>query len=147
MKADLQIRPISIVLATVFLSAFGVLWYGLLFSDIQEDGHRFTSEEYASFNPLWYIGGIVISFFIAWGLGMIIKLQGKAGIKAGVIGGLKAVVGFGVPLVSYPLVFSPLHDFALYAVGASQIIIAWAIAGGIIGGMIKKNNRIHKSTE
>lgn len=138
MKTDLQTRPMSIVLVTVFLSAFGMLWYGVLFSDIQEDGHRFTTEEYASFNPLWYLGGVVISFFIAWGLGVIIKLQGKAGVKAGLIGGLKAVVGFGVPLVSYPLVFSPLHDFALYAVGATQIIIAWTIGGGIIGGMAKK---------
>ncbi len=138
MENELRIKPLSIILATLFLSLFGALWYGLLFGDIQTEAHRYTQEEYASNNPLWNIGGVLISLFISWGLGMMIRLGGVPGVKGGIKASIRAAVGFGIPLVSYPLVFSPLHDFTLYAVGFSQIVIAWIVAGMIIGGMTKK---------
>ncbi|MEO9484161.1 MAG: DUF1761 family protein [Ekhidna sp.] len=134
----LSIRPSSIILASIFLSTFGGIWYGLLFRDVQISAHRYTAEEYANDNPIWYIGGVLISLLIAWGISLIIRLKGEPGIRAGISASLKAVIGFGLPLVSYPLVFSPLHDLQLYAVGLSQIIIGWTVAGAIVGGMIKK---------
>ena len=139
MENKLRIKPLAIILATLFLSLFGALWYGVLFGDVQTEAHRYTAEDYANNNPIWYAGGILISLFIAWGLGMLIQLSGVPGIKAGIKASLRAAIGFGIPLVSYPLVFSPLHDLTLYAVGFSQIVIAWTIAGMIIGGMTKES--------
>ncbi len=67
MKKDLHIRPFSIILAAVFLSLFGSIWYGVLFRNVQMESHGYTPEDYASSHPAWYVGGIVISLFIAWG--------------------------------------------------------------------------------
>ncbi len=139
MKKNLHISSLSIVLAALFLSLFGALWYGVLFNDVQNEAHRYTSEDYANNHPAWYIGGVIISLFISWGLGMMIRLGGVSGIRGGIIASIRAIIGFGAPLVSYPLVFSPLHDIVLYAVGLSQIVIAWTIAGMIIGGMTKES--------
>ncbi len=139
MKKNLQISPLSIILAALFLSIFGGIWYGTLFHDVQVEAHRYTPEEYANSHPAWYAGGVVISLFIAWGLSMMVRLGGVSGIRGGIKASTKAAIGFGIPLVSYPLVFSPLHDFTLYAVGFSQIMIAWTIAGAIIGGMTKES--------
>ena len=136
-QKKIKISKISIVLATLFLSVFGAIWYGILFADVQVQSHRFTSQDYENNSPLWNLGGLIISFFIACGLSLIIRLQGKKGVKAGIVGALQGVLGFGIPLVSYPYVFSPLHDFALYMVGLWQIVIAWTIAGAIIGAMMK----------
>ncbi len=138
MKENLQISTLSIILAALFLSIFGGIWYGALFSDIQMEAHRYTPQDYENSHPIWYAGGIVISLFIAWGLGTMVRLGGVQGIRGGIKASARAAIGFGIPLVSYPLVFSPLHDFTLYAVGFSQIMIAWTIAGAIIGGMTKE---------
>ncbi len=137
MKSHIQIKPLSIVIAAAFLSVFGAVWYGVLFNDIQQESHRFTAEEYAASHPAWYMGGVVISLFIAWGLALLIRLGGIAGIRAGVKASVRAAIGFGLPLVTYPLVFSPLHDFKLYAVGFFQIVIAWIVAGAILGAMAR----------
>ncbi|MEP5611624.1 MAG: DUF1761 family protein [Cyclobacteriaceae bacterium] len=136
----LTVRPISILFATLFLGAFGTVWYGVLFTGIQVESHRYTAEEYASSHPAWYMGGFLISLLIAWGLGLLVRLGGVPGWKGGVAAGLRAAVGFGIPLVSFPLVFSPLHELPLYAVGFFQIVIAWTIAGAILGSMSKQSN-------
>ena len=138
MKKDLHIRPLSIIVAAVFLSLFGSIWYGILFRNVQMESHGYTTEDYASSHPAWYIGGVVISLFIAWGLGLMIRLGRVSGIKGGIKASTQAAIGFGIPLVSYPLVFSPFHDFTLYAVGFSHIVIAWIGAGAIIGVMAKE---------
>ncbi len=135
MRSNLSVKPLATILAAIFLAAFGGLWYGALFHDVQVESHRFTAEEYAASHPAWYAGGAVISLFIAWGLGLLYRLGGVPGVKGGILASTRAAVGFGLPLVSYPLVFSPLHDLTLYAVGFSQIVIAWTVAGAIIGGM------------
>lgn len=137
-KKKIKISKSSIILATLFLGIFGGIWYGVLFADVQVRAHRFTSQDYANNSPLWNLGGIIISLLISCGLALIIQLQGKKGIKAGVMGALKGTLGFGIPLVSYPYVFSPLHDFELYMVGLWQIVIAWTVAGAIIGAMTKE---------
>ncbi len=139
MKKNLQISPLSIILAALFLSLFGGIWYGVLFHDVQVEAHRYTQEDYDSSHPAWYVGGVVISLFIAWGLAMMVRLGNVSGIRGGIKASTRAAVGFGIPLVSYPLVFSPLHDITLYIVGFSQIVIAWTIAGAIIGGMTKES--------
>ncbi len=139
MMTPLQIRPLSIILAALFLSVFGGIWYGVLFHNVQMESHGYTVEDYANSHPAWYIGGVVISLFIAWGIGLMIRLGGISGIIGGVKASAQAAIGFGIPLVSYPLVFSPFHDFTLYAVGFSQIVIAWTVAGAIIGGMTKRS--------
>ena len=101
------------------------------------ESHGYTLEDYANSHPAWYAGGVVISLFIAWGLGLMVRLGGVSGIRGGIRASTRAAIGFGIPLVSYPLVFSPFHDFTLYVVGFSQIVIAWTLAGAIIGGMTK----------
>ncbi|WP_299272613.1 DUF1761 domain-containing protein [uncultured Psychroserpens sp.] len=145
MKKKIKIRPISIILSALFLSMFGGIWYGWWFSDVQVEAHRYTPEDYANNSPLWYLGGILISLFISWGLGLMVRLQGLPGFKGGIKASIKAAIGFGIPLVSYPYVFSPLHDFTLYMVGLFQIVIAWIIAGAIIGSMAIDESTPHES--
>ncbi len=135
MKQTLHVKTSAILVAALFLSTFGAVWYGVIFTDLQMEAHRYTAAEYAASHPAWYAGGVVIALFIAWGLATVFRLGGEPGVKGGVRAGLRAVVGFGLPLITYPLVYSPLHELKLYAVGASQIIIAWIIAGAIIGAM------------
>ena len=135
MDSTVQVKPLSIFIATFFLSVFGSIWYGVLFIDVQIDAHRYTAEEYANSHPAWYIGGAVIAGFISWGIGQLYRLAGKYGIKAGILASTRAILGFGLPLITYPLVFSPIHELVLYIVGLSQIVIAWTIAGVIIGFM------------
>jgi len=134
----IQISTLSIVLASVFLSVFGGIWYGVLFRELQQEAHRYTAEDYQNSSPLWYLGGVIISLLISWGIGQIVKLEGSLGFIAGIKSAMKAILGFGLPLVSYPLVFSPLHDWELYAVGISQIVVAWSIVGAILGAMAKE---------
>lgn len=141
MKDSIKTSSLSIILAALFLSVFGAIWYAVLFNDINVKAHRYTSEDYMNSSPLWYIGGVLISLLIAWGIGYIIRLRGATGAKAGAKAAFTAILGFGLPLVSYPLVFSPLHDVKLYAVGVSQIVIAWLVTGAIIGAMAKKIDR------
>ncbi len=77
----------------------------------------------------------------------MVRLGGISGIRGGIIASTRAAIGFGIPLVSYPLVFSPLYDITLYAVGFSQIVIAWTIAGAIIGGMTKESESQNQLAE
>ncbi len=138
MNDRLHVKPLAMILATLFLSAFGGIWYGAIFGDLQMEAHRYTEADYVDNNPLWYIGGVVISLFIAWGITMLVRLGGTPGVMGGIRASVRAVIGFGLPLITYPLVFSPLHDFKLYAVGASQIVIAWIVAGAIIGSLTRE---------
>lgn len=138
MKGNLRVKPLSICLAALFLMLFGGIWYGVLFHKVQMVSHGYSTEDYANNNPIWYIGGVVISLFIAWGIGLLMRLGGVPGIRGGIKASTRAAIGFGLPLVTYPLVFSPYHDFILYAVGFFQIAIAWTVAGVIIGWMSKE---------
>jgi len=138
MNHNLRVKPLSVCLAALFLMVFGGIWYGVLFHGVQMESHGYSTEDYENSSPVWYAGGAVISLFIAWGLGLLVRLGGVPGIKGGVIASTRAAIGFGLPLVTYPLVFSPYHDLTLYAVGFSQTVIAWTVAGAIIGGMTRE---------
>jgi hypothetical protein len=138
MKEKIIVKLQSIFLAALFLMVFGGVWYGILFHNVQMESHGYSAEDYANNNPIWYLGGAIISMFIAWGIGLLLRLGSKKGLSGGILASTRAIIAFGIPLVSYPLVFSPYHDFKLYAVGLFQIIIAWTVAGAIIGRMSYK---------
>jgi hypothetical protein len=127
-----RIRIGTVVLAGIFLSVFGALWYGVLFKDLQQLAHRYTPEEYARSSPAWYVGGAVLSLCIASGLALMVRLGASVGAAAGFKAGSRAALGFGIPLVAYPFVYSPLHELGLFAAGAAHILIGWTVAGALI---------------
>lgn len=122
-----------VLIATGFLSAFGFLWYGVLFQDLQMEAHGYTPADYAGNSPLWYAGGLVISLVIAIGLRHMVHLRRAAGAKAAAVAGVRAALTFGAPLVTYPFVFSPNHHVGLYAVGLGHILIGWPLASLMLG--------------
>ncbi len=133
-----KVSWLSLAIASVFLSVFGGIWYGAIFNELQQKAHRYTAEDYADNSPIWYFGGLIISLLISWGIGKLIELEGSGDFRSGIKSAFKAILGFGLPLISSPLVFSPLHDWGLYAVGLSQIVIGWSVVGAILGGMSKE---------
>ncbi len=114
------VRPSTgrVLLAGLFLMVFGYLWYGVLFQQLQLDSHGYTAADYAGNSPLWYAGGGLISLVIAIGLALMVR----------------ASLCFGLPLVTYPFVYSPHHEFGLYVVGVAHILIGWTAAGAILSG-------------
>lgn len=66
-------RPV--LAATVFLSLFGYVWYGILFQSLQMQAHGYTASDYAGNSPLWYTGGVLISLVIAMGLQHMLRLN------------------------------------------------------------------------
>ncbi len=57
----MRTRYFPVLIATVFLSVFGYLWYGVLFQDLQMQAHGYSKADYAGNSPLWYAGGALIS--------------------------------------------------------------------------------------
>lgn len=125
----------SIVIAGLFLTLFGFLWYGVLFRDLQMKAHGYGPADYAGNSPMWYAGGLVISILIAGGLSLMVRRGEKQGFQAGLKAGIHAALGFGIPLVGYPFVFSPHHELGLFVAGVAHIVIGWSIAAGFIGAV------------
>jgi hypothetical protein len=125
----------SVILACIFLSLFGFLWYGVLFSNLQMEAHNFTPADYVGNNPVWYVGGALISLLIAAGLAVMVRLGGVTGATAGFKAGGRAALCFGLPLVAYPFVYSPHHEFALFLAELANILIGWTVAAGLIGAL------------
>ncbi len=130
------VRPSTgrVLLAGLFLMVFGYLWYGVLFQQLQLDSHGYTAADYAGNSPLWYAGGGLISLVIAIGLALMVRADGAVWALAGARSGVRASLCFGLPLVTYPFVYSPHHEFGLYVVGVAHIVIGWTTAGAILGG-------------
>jgi hypothetical protein len=126
-------RPV--LAATVFLSLFGYVWYGILFQSLQMQAHGYTPSDYAGNSPLWYTGGVLISLVIALGLQHMLRLSKRTGFRASAWVGLQAALAFGAPLVTYPFVFAPNHDLGLYAVGLGHILLAWPLAASLMGAI------------
>ena len=47
----------AILIAGLFLSAFGFLWYGVLFQGLQMEAHGYTAADYEGNSPAWYAVG------------------------------------------------------------------------------------------
>ena len=77
MKEKIKVKLQSIFLAALFLMVFGAVWYGILFHNVQMESHSYSVEDYANNNPIWYLGGAIISLFIAWGIGLLLRLGFK----------------------------------------------------------------------
>ena len=127
----------SILLAGLFLSGFGYLWFGVLFQGLQMRSHGYTAADYAGNSPLWYAGGAIISVVIAAGLGQLVRLKREQGALAGARAGIQGALAFGIPLVTFPFVYSPRHELGLYIAGVGHILIGWTIAAALIGGSLK----------
>lgn len=133
MPATSRISTTHVLLAGLFLMVFGFLWYGVLFQQLQLESHGYTAADYAGNSPLWYAGGGIISLVIAIGLAFTLKADRVPNWLAGARSGLRVSLCFGLPLVTYPFVYSPHHEFELYLAGAAHIILGWTAAGGLLG--------------
>jgi hypothetical protein len=107
----------------------------VLFATLQMEAHNFTPADYVGNNPVWYVGGALISLLIAAGLAVMVRLGGVAGAAAGFKAGGSAALCFGLPLVAYPFVYSPHHEFALFPAESANILIGWTIAAALIGAL------------
>lgn len=128
----------AIAAGALFLMVFGFVWYGILFRELQMEAHGYTPADYDGNSPLWYIGGGLISVFIAWGLATFAARRGP-GVGAAIRAGTTAFAGFGLPLVAYPFVYSPNHALGLFLVGAAHLLIGWPVAAGGMAWIASRN--------
>ncbi len=127
----------AVLAASVAFYFVGFLWYGLIFSDIwmAEMGIPASAMEEGQ-NPLWMVGGFVITVMQAVGIGLVLKWKSAANMNAAIMAALILWITIAVPFAAYGYLYGVAHSLTLFMIDASHLLVGWVVSA-IILSLIK----------
>ncbi|WP_018147396.1 DUF1761 domain-containing protein [Henriciella marina] len=142
------VNLVGVLLAAIVIYLVGFVWYGLLFSEpymnavgiyFNEAGDAITyatsegmqTRTMEDVELFWLLGGFVVPLFLAFGLGWHLRRKSitSASRAAGSAFALSLLIG--VPLIAYPLIYTPWHDWTGFLVNASHTVACF-VAGAVV---------------
>jgi hypothetical protein len=143
------VNLLGVLLAGIAVFFIGFIFYGLLFTEtwanglgmyMSADGKEIsyltadgvTTLAAGAGEPIWMIGGFVISLVIAYGIGWHMKQKNISKLPSAVLMALWISLLFGVPLMAYTLVYSPWHDVGAFLVNAGHTVVTFVVAAAVM---------------
>lgn len=122
---------VAVLVASVAFYAVGYVWYAQVFSDAWMAAHGITAESGGE-DPIWMLGGFIITVMQVIGLGLVLKWKGvttpdKAALKAAVLW-----LVFALPLTMYSYVYLTAHDSTLLMIDASHLLVGWIVSAVVL---------------
>ena len=131
MNRVLGFNCLGILASGLSIWILGWLWYAIIFNAPWLAANNYTVEALATGEEqfLLYVGGALVSLLLAFS-------QGKAMVAFGAETALAAVkVGLGIglfiatPIVATYLIYSVDHNWTLFAIDASYMVLSFCLAG------------------
>jgi len=128
----LNLLPLAV--ASVVFYLIGYVWYALVFSDAWMAAHGIAAGSGGE-EPIWMVGGFIVTVLQVIGLGLVLKWKGAAGLDKAVITALVLWLVFALPLTMYAYVYLTGHDSTLLMIDAGHLLVGWAASAGILSLM------------
>ncbi len=118
---------IAIIVATLIYYFVGFLWYGFLFMEPWMASQGLSADNDPG-NPLWMIGGFLITIPQVIGVGKAMQWR-KVSSLGGAIGtALLLWVMFAVPFVHYEYLYVPAHNAVLLMIDMSHFLVGFVLS-------------------
>ncbi len=129
------LKLIPVLLASIAFYAIGYVWYDVLFKDLWMAAAGVTAADFEGVNPIWMIGGFVITLLQVIGIGLVLRWRGVSGAIPAVQTGLIIWALFALPFVHYAYIYTPTHDSTLLMIDASHMLVGWVVSAVILDVM------------
>lgn len=127
----LNLLPLAV--ASVVFYLLGYVWYALVFSDAWMAAHGIAAQAGGE-EPIWMVGGFIITVLQVIGLGLGLKWKGAAALDKAVITALVLWLVFALPLTMYAYIYLT-HDSTLLMIDSGYLLVGWAASAGILSLM------------
>ena len=122
----------GIVVASLAFYLIGFLWYGVIFTDAWMAGEGVTPSEAEEQNPVYMVGGLLITVLQVIGLSTVLKWKGANGIGDAVKAAALLWALFAFPYTMYAYLYLPRHDSTLLMIDASHLLVGWIVAAAVL---------------
>ena len=127
-----KLNPIGIVIASVAFYLVGFLWYGVLFTDAWMAAEGLTPADAEEQNPVYMLGGLLITVMQVIGLAIVLKWKGVSGIGDALKSTALLWALFALPFSMYAYLYLPRHDSTLLMIDASHLLVGWVVAAAVL---------------
>lgn len=129
MPKVLGFNIVAVAAASVAFFIVGFLWYGVIFADAWMAAEGVTAEEA---NPVWMVGGFVITIMQVLGLALILRWKGALTPMAAVQTAAIVWALLALPFSLYAYLYLPAHNTTLLAIDASHLLVGWLVSAGVL---------------
>ena len=131
------INWIAVAIAVVFVQLFGVLWYGMIFSsawmaEMKALGIAIDVSNAAILESVAY--GIVVTLVMVVGLAWLVGRLGETTLQGGLMTAFWLALFFGLTIRASEFVYMNFST-QLVAINAGHHLLAFLIAGAVLGGV------------
>lgn len=128
------LNVVAVLAAAVAFYFVGFLWYGVLFQQAWLDAQGITPEmmEAADNNPVWMIGGFVITIMQVIGIALVMKWKGALALPDAVKTALILWLVFALPFCHYAYLYSMDHNAMMLMIDASHLLVGWVLAAVVL---------------
>jgi len=132
MPKILGLNLVAVIAASIAFFFVGFLWYGVLFSDIWMAAEGISAEAADADNPVWMLGGFVITVLQVIGLGLVLKWKGDATPQAAATTALVLWFFIALPFCHYTYLYTPGHNATLLMIDASHLLVGWGVSAIVL---------------
>lgn len=125
---------VAVLAASVAFYIVGFLWYGVIFQQVWLDAQGITAEMMAEAdsNPVWMIGGFLITVLQVIGIGLVLKWKGAASLVEAVKTALILWFFLALPFCHYGYLYSMDHNATLLMVDLSHLLVGWGVSAAVL---------------
>lgn len=122
---------VAVAVASVVFYFIGWVWYGMVFSDAWMAAHGIT-EATGGEEPIWMLGGFIVSVLQVIGLGLVLKWKGVTDPQKAILKAAILWLCFALPLTMYSYVYLSAHDSTLLMIDSGYLLVSWAVSALIL---------------
>lgn len=125
-----KLNAIGVIVASLVFFFIGFAWYGFLFNAAWMGAHGLTKDDAG--NPVWMIGGLIITVMQVFGLALVLKWRGVADTGEAVQTALIFWACFALAFCGYAFIYLPAHDLKLLAIDGGHLLVGWVAAAATL---------------
>lgn len=122
---------VAVAVASAVFYLIGYVWYGMVFSDAWMAAHG-IAEATGGEEPIWMVGGFIVSVLQVIGLGLVLKWKGVTDPQKAVVKAAILWLCFALPLTMYSYVYLSAHDSTLLTIDSGYLLVSWAVSAIIL---------------